>query len=263
MGYQVVFIAKRPSVSPNRPRSIEPFFRTAGFPSLGNPVLDSPENGNPIDPISLGEGWPKSITDCGVMSLNCGSGRIRVQFVIGCGQRTGSNETTSNDPIMYRMWWPEFRQLGGLPGVRRSIPLSQCRPRQYWGDRSQSLHHEDVSLGVEWTYTETSLGPLVMVDVLLWIDLSRGPACLASHSSAHLLGDLYVMQFKSRIDLGYRCETARNASKTSARNGGAHGPKACDSSSGCGSRAEGSGSNSRTRAPVDVTTSYFIQKIPS
>jgi len=188
---------------------------------LGNPVLDFPENENPIDPISLGEGWPESITGCDVMSLNCGSGRIRVQFVIGCEQRTRSNETTSNDPSMYRMWWPEFWKLGGLPGVRRSIPLSQCRPRQHSGDRSQSLRHEDVSLGVERTYTETSLGPLVMVDALLWIDLSRGPACLASHSSAHLLGDLYVMSFKSRIDLGYRCETpetrARQVPETAER----------------------------------------------
>src|SRR3984893_15433250 len=97
MGYQVVFIAQHLFVSPNRPGRIEPFFRTAGFPSLGNPVLDFPENGNPIDPISLGEGWLESIIGCGVMSLNCGSGRIRVQFVIACGQSTRSNETTSND----------------------------------------------------------------------------------------------------------------------------------------------------------------------
>jgi hypothetical protein len=43
---------------------------------------------------------------------------------------------------------------------------------------------------------------LVIVDILLWIDLPRGPACIAPHSSAHLLGDLYVTPFKSRIDLG-------------------------------------------------------------
>jgi hypothetical protein len=49
-----------------------------------------------------------------------------------------------------------------------------------------------------------------MVDVLLWVDFPRGPACLASHSSAHLLGDIYVMPFKSRIDLGDRRATTRN-----------------------------------------------------
>jgi len=125
--------------------------------------------------------------------------RIRVLFVTDWGQRTRSNEATTNDPIMYRMSWPEFWKLCGLPSVRRSIPLSQCRPRQHRGDRSLSLHHEDVSLGAERTYTKTSLGPLVMVDVLLWTDLSCGPACFASHTSAHLLGDLDIMPFKSRI----------------------------------------------------------------
>jgi len=32
-----------------------------------------------------------------------------------------------------------------------------------------------------------------MVDFLLWIDLPRGPARLVTHSSAHVLGNLYVI----------------------------------------------------------------------
>ena len=98
---------------------------------------------------------------------------------------------------MYRVQRSEFWKLFGLPGVRRSVQFSSRGLRQRGGDRSQSLRHEDVSLGAERTYTKASLRPLVMVDVLLWIDLSRGPACFASRTPAHLLGDLYVMPFKS------------------------------------------------------------------
>jgi hypothetical protein len=93
---------------------------------------------------------------------------------------------------MHRVPWSEWK-LGGLPGVRRIIPLSRCRPREHRGDRSQSLHREDVSLGAERTDSKTSLRSLVMVDVLLWIDLPRVPACFASHAFAHLLGNLYVV----------------------------------------------------------------------
>jgi hypothetical protein len=33
-----------------------------------------------------------------------------------------------------------------------------------------------------------------MVDILLWIGLPRGPACLVTDPSAHVLGDLYVIR---------------------------------------------------------------------
>jgi hypothetical protein len=33
-----------------------------------------------------------------------------------------------------------------------------------------------------------------MVDILLWIGLPRGPACIVTDPSAHVLGDLYVIR---------------------------------------------------------------------
>jgi len=123
--------------------------------------------------------------------------RSGIQFVLGCGQRNRSNGSTTSETIMHRVRRPEFEKLFGLSAVRRSVPFSRCRPRHPRGNRSQSLLYEGVSVGAERIYTKTSLAPLVLVDFLPWIDLSRGPALVIANPASDLLGDLYVITPKT------------------------------------------------------------------
>ena len=61
-------------------------------------------------------------------------------------------------------------------------------------------------MGAERIYTKTSLAPLVLVDFLPWIDLSRGPALVIANPASDLLGDLYVITPKTSRKAALRSE---------------------------------------------------------
>ena len=102
-GIRLYFIGDHLSVSPNLRRVSTPFWGTAGFPSLGNPVLDFPKT-------------------------EIGSTRIRVQFVIDCGQRIRSMKRLPTIQSCTVCRGPNFGSSAVCPACEEAFRLANADP---------------------------------------------------------------------------------------------------------------------------------------